>query len=102
MRRTAKIVNFGLLYGAGPFRMSNELGIPQKEAKQIIETYFNRYSGIKDYIEKTIEQAKSINLLKLYLVVDDLSGILKVKIICIERLLSEWQLICQFKVQMQK
>ena len=58
MRRTAKIVNFGLLYGAGPFRMSNELGIPQKEAKQIIETYFNRYSGIKDYIEKTIEQAK--------------------------------------------
>ena len=53
MRRTAKIVNFGLLYGAGPFRMSQELGIPQKEAKAIIEAYFERYSGIKYYIEST-------------------------------------------------
>jgi len=58
MRRTAKIVNFGLLYGAGPFRMSQELGIPQKEAKAIIEAYFNRYSGIKNYIELIIEKAR--------------------------------------------
>lgn len=58
MRRTAKIVNFGLLYGAGPFRMSQELGIPQKEAKAIIEAYFERYSGIKNYIESTVEKAR--------------------------------------------
>ena len=58
MRRTAKIVNFGLLYGAGPFRMSQELGISLKEAKLIIETYFERYSGIKNYIDKIIIQAK--------------------------------------------
>ncbi len=58
MRRTAKIVNFGLLYGAGPFRMSQELGIPQKEAKAIIEAYFGRYSGIKNYIESTVEKAR--------------------------------------------
>ncbi len=58
MRRTAKIVNFGLLYGAGPFRMSQELGIPQKEAKSIIEAYFERYAGIKNYIESTVEKAR--------------------------------------------
>ena len=58
MRRTAKIVNFGLLYGAGPFRMSKELGIPQKEAKSIIEAYFEQYAGIKSYIESTIEKAR--------------------------------------------
>ncbi|MBT3478166.1 MAG: DNA polymerase I [Candidatus Marinimicrobia bacterium] len=58
MRRTAKIVNFGLLYGAGPFRMSQELGIPLKEAKAIIEAYFNRYSGIKNYIDSTVEKAR--------------------------------------------
>ncbi len=58
MRRTAKIVNFGLLYGAGPFRLSQELGIPQKEAVAIIEAYFNRYSGIKNYIESTVEKAR--------------------------------------------
>ena len=58
MRRTAKIVNFGLLYGAGPFRMSQELSITQKEAKALIETYFSRYSGIKNYVESIIETAR--------------------------------------------
>ena len=58
MRRTAKIVNYGLLYGAGPFRMSQELGMPQKEAKSIIEAYFERYSGIKNYIDSVIEFAR--------------------------------------------
>ena len=59
MRRTAKIVNFGLLYGAGPFRMSQELGITQKEAKTLIETYFSTYSGIKNYVESVMEVAKN-------------------------------------------
>ena len=60
MRRTAKIVNFGLIYGAGPFRMSQELGIPQKEAKTIIEAYFEKYSGIKNYIQSTVEKAREL------------------------------------------
>ena len=58
MRRTAKIVNYGLLYGAGPFRMSQELGIPQKEAKILIESYFQQYSGVKNYIDSTIIKAE--------------------------------------------
>ena len=58
MRRTAKVVNFGIMYGAGPFRMSQELGIPRDEATMIIESYFNQYSGIKNYMEKTLDQAR--------------------------------------------
>ena len=58
MRRTAKVVNFGIMYGAGPFRMSQELGIPRDEARMIIESYFNQYSGIKNYMEKTLDQAR--------------------------------------------
>jgi DNA polymerase-1 len=58
MRRTAKIVNFGIMYGAGPFRMSQELGIPRREGMALIEAYFNKYAGIKDYIDRTLEQAR--------------------------------------------
>lgn len=58
MRRTAKVVNFGVMYGAGPFRMSQELGIPQEEARKIIEAYFDRYSGIRDFIDRTLEKAR--------------------------------------------
>lgn len=58
MRRTAKVVNFGIMYGAGPFRMSQELSIPRNEARAIIETYFERYSGIQSYIDETVEFAR--------------------------------------------
>ncbi|MEE8437005.1 MAG: DNA polymerase I, partial [Candidatus Neomarinimicrobiota bacterium] len=58
MRRTAKIVNFGLMYGAGPYRLSQELGIAMAGAKSIIEEYFRRYSGIKDYIDSVIAGAQ--------------------------------------------
>ena len=54
-RRVAKIVNYSIVYGAGPFRISQELKIPMKEAKIIIENYFERYSGIKKYIENVID-----------------------------------------------
>ena len=56
-RRAAKVVNFGIMYGAGPFRMSKELGISMKDAKTLIETYFNTYPGIQRYIQETIEEA---------------------------------------------
>lgn len=59
MRRTAKLVNFGVMYGAGPFRISQELGIPINEAKQIIKAYFERYSGINNFINNTLEQARN-------------------------------------------
>ena len=61
MRRTAKVINFGIMYGAGPFRISQELGISRKAAQEIIKEYFNQYSGIKDYIEKTLHKARSDN-----------------------------------------
>ena len=59
MRRTAKVVNFGIMYGAGPFRMSQELGIPRKEAVAIIESYFEQYPGIQNYIDTTLEKARN-------------------------------------------
>ena len=59
MRRTAKVVNFGIMYGAGAFRMSQELGIPRGEAQSIIDVYFKQYSGIQNYIDETLEKARS-------------------------------------------
>ena len=61
MRRMAKIVNFGVMYGAGPFRLSQEFGMPISEAKKIIEVYFNRYSGIKSFVDETLEKARENN-----------------------------------------
>ena len=66
MRRTAKIVNFGIMYGAGPFRLSQELDVPFGEAKKIKDAYFNKYKGIEDYIEKSkllIKSEKSVQTL---------------------------------------
>jgi len=59
MRRTAKVVNFGIMYGAGAFRISQELGIPRHEAQAIIDVYFKQYSGIQNYIDETLEKARS-------------------------------------------
>ena len=59
MRRVAKIVNFGIMYGAGPFRMSQELSIPRAEAQVIIDKYFERFSGIRSYIDDTISKAEN-------------------------------------------
>ncbi|MBH32000.1 MAG: DNA polymerase I [Candidatus Marinimicrobia bacterium] len=58
MRRTAKIVNFGVMYGAGPFRLSQELGIPMSESKNIIDAYFHRYTGIREFIDDTLAFAR--------------------------------------------
>jgi len=58
MRRQAKVINFGIIYGMSPFRLSKELGISQKMAKIYIENYFRRYKGVKRFIEETIEEAR--------------------------------------------
>ncbi|MBC8190974.1 MAG: DNA polymerase I [Candidatus Marinimicrobia bacterium] len=57
-RRRAKVVNFGIMYGAGPFRMSNELEISRGEAAELITNYFNTYPGIRNYLDETIEFAR--------------------------------------------
>ena len=61
MRRTAKVINFGIMYGAGPFRISQELGISRKASQEIIKEYFNQYSGVKKYISATLDKARSDN-----------------------------------------
>ena len=58
MRRTAKVVNFGIMYGAGAFRIGQELGISRKEATLLIENYFNQYPGIQNYIDSTCSMAR--------------------------------------------
>ena len=58
MRRHAKTVNFGIVYGISAFGLSERLNIPRKEAKHIIDQYFEKYPGVKEYMEKTIEFAR--------------------------------------------
>ena len=53
-RQIAKTINYSILYGAGPFRISQELKIPIKEASEIIKSYFNSYPQIKNYIDNTV------------------------------------------------
>ncbi|MDN3507192.1 MAG: DNA polymerase I [Simkaniaceae bacterium] len=67
MRYAAKAVNFGILYGQGPFGLSKEIGITQQEAKTFIDTYFQRYSKVREYLafckESTREKGYSVTLL---------------------------------------
>ena len=60
MRRSAKAINFGIIYGISPFGLGRQLGIPQSEAKAYIEAYFERYPGIRDYMERTKESARKL------------------------------------------
>jgi DNA polymerase-1 len=57
-RGRAKAVNFGIVYGISAFGLAAQLGIPQAEAKAYIERYFARYSGVREFIEKTLEQVR--------------------------------------------
>jgi len=58
MRRHAKTVNFGIIYGISAFGLSERLKIPRREAAEIIKSYFEKYPGIHQYMEKTIEFAR--------------------------------------------
>lgn len=58
MRRNAKTVNFGIIYGISAFGLAERLQIPKQEAARIIKQYFDKYSGIKDYMESTIAFAR--------------------------------------------
>jgi DNA polymerase-1 len=58
LRRRAKAINFGIIYGMSAFGLARELGIPQGEARAIIEDYFEHYRGVKAWLDSTIGQAR--------------------------------------------
>ncbi|HEY6373081.1 MAG TPA: DNA polymerase I [Candidatus Sulfotelmatobacter sp.] len=57
-RRQAKVVNFGIVYGLSAFGLSQQLGIEPSEAKQFIVAYFEKYSGVRAFIDRTLEEAR--------------------------------------------
>jgi DNA polymerase I len=57
-RRQAKVVNFGIVYGLSPFGLSQQLGIEPAEAKQFINAYFEKYKGVRAFIDRTLEEAR--------------------------------------------
>jgi DNA polymerase-1 len=57
-RARAKAVNFGIIYGLGSFGLANQLGIASADAKQMIEAYFERYRGVRRFLDETIEVAR--------------------------------------------
>lgn len=60
MRRTAKMVNFGIIYGISAFGLSQRLGIARREASEIIEQYLKQYAGVKKFMEQTVETAREL------------------------------------------
>jgi DNA polymerase I len=57
-RRRAKAVNFGIVYGLSPFGLSQQLGIEQKEAKKFIDAYFEKYKGVRTFIDRVLEETR--------------------------------------------
>ncbi len=58
MRRSAKAVNFGIVYGISPFSLSQDIGVTVAQAKEYMEKYFEHYSGVRAYMDGVVEQAK--------------------------------------------
>jgi len=62
LRRQAKAINFGIIYGMSPFGLSKQLGISQKMAKMYIDNYFSRYSGVKRFLDQTVDSARKTGM----------------------------------------
>ncbi|WP_164504768.1 DNA polymerase I [Levilactobacillus huananensis] len=60
IRRQAKAVNFGIVYGISDFGLSQNIGISRKQAKAFIDTYFQEYPGVKDYMDRMVQQAHEL------------------------------------------
>jgi DNA polymerase-1 len=60
MRSQAKTINFATIYGQGPFSLSRQLGIDQEEAKKFIELYFERFAGVRRYLDECVVRAKDL------------------------------------------
>jgi DNA polymerase-1 len=63
-RRQAKVVNFGIVYGLSAFGLSQNLGIEPSEARQFIDAYFQKYSGVRGFIDKTLEEVRGSGKVK--------------------------------------
>jgi DNA polymerase-1 len=63
-RRTAKVINFGIVYGMSPFGLSQTLSIPREEAEQYIHNYFVRYAGVRRFIDDTIAEVRRTGVAK--------------------------------------
>src|SRR3989337_2400653 len=62
MRSRAKTINFATIYGQGPFALSRQLGISQDEAKEFIRLYFERFAGVRRFLDQTIERARRVGV----------------------------------------
>ena len=58
MRRSAKAVNFGIVYGISPFSLSQDIGVSVQEAKEYMDRYFAHYAGVRAYMDGVVEQAR--------------------------------------------
>jgi DNA polymerase I len=66
LRRIAKTINFGIIYGMGAFRLANELGIPRKQAQAYIDNYFSRYPRVKEYYSNLATQIEQLGYVETY------------------------------------
>ena len=65
-RRVAKVINFGVIYGLSPFGLAQELGIDQREAAKFIAKYFERYSGVKNFLDRQIAETRRTGITKTF------------------------------------
>ena len=66
LRRKAKAINFGIVYGMSSYGLGEDLQIDTKEAKQYIDKYFSKYKKVKEYLDKTVDEAKNNGYVKTY------------------------------------
>jgi DNA polymerase I len=63
-RRASKAINYGIIYGLSPFGLAQQIGVPQKEAAQFINAYFERYRGVKQYLDKVLQETRQTGVAK--------------------------------------
>jgi DNA polymerase-1 len=63
-RRASKAINYGIIYGLSPFGLAQQIGVPQKEAAQFITAYFERYRGVKEYLDNVLKETRQTGVAK--------------------------------------